>query len=51
MAFGKLQEFITGRADDLPGQNVVNIALFVVALRAVRLPDRATRARRRCSTR
>ncbi len=32
MAFGKLQEFITGRAVTYPGQNASNALLFVVAL-------------------
>jgi NAD(P) transhydrogenase subunit beta len=32
MAFGKLQEFITGRPVIYPGQNVMNIGLFAVTL-------------------
>jgi NAD(P) transhydrogenase subunit beta len=32
MAFGKLQEFITGRPVTYPGQNLMNIGLFAVTL-------------------
>src|SRR5688572_29372289 len=32
MAFGKLQEFLPGRPVTYPGQNAVNISLFLVTL-------------------
>jgi len=32
MAFGKLQEFITGRPVTYPGQNVMNLGIFAAAL-------------------
>ena len=51
MAFGKLQEFITGRPITYKGQNVVNITLFLWRSRCFVYLIYRTRPTRGCSTR